>query len=112
LIEKYAGAFPLWLAPVQAKVLSVSEKHAEYAKEVTESLKAANIRADIDDSNEKLGKKIRDGKIEKIPYLLVVGDKEVESKMVSVESRDAGKLDAMSISDFISRATEEIKTRK
>ncbi|MDP2652237.1 MAG: threonine--tRNA ligase, partial [bacterium] len=88
LIEKYAGAFPLWLAPVQAKVLSVSEKHAAYAAEVVAELKAANIRAEADDSNESLGKKIREAKLEKIPYLLVVGDKEVESKTVSVESRD------------------------
>jgi len=112
LIEKYGGAFPLWLAPVQAKVLSVSEKHANYAKEVAEELKAVNIRAEADDSNESLGKKIREAKMEKVPYLLVVGDKEVAEKTVSVESRDAGKLDAMSLADFISRASEEIKTRK
>ena len=111
LIEKYGGAFPLWLAPVQAKVLSVSEKHADYAKEVAEALKAANIRAEADDSNESLGKKIRAAKMEKVPYVLVVGDKEVESKTVTPESRDAGKLDAMSVDDFISRASEEIKNR-
>lgn len=111
LIEHYAGAFPLWLSPVQAKILSVSEKHAEYAKEVATMLKAANIRAEADDSNESLGKKIRAAKMEKVPYILVVGDKEVESKTVTAESRDAGKLDAMSINDFISRATSEIKSR-
>jgi len=112
LLEHTAGILPLWLAPVQAKVLSVSEKHANYAREVTEKLKAANIRAELDDSNETLGKKIHNGKTEKVPYLLVVGDKEVEAKNVSVESRDVGKLDAMSIADFISRATEEIKARE
>jgi threonyl-tRNA synthetase len=111
LIEKYAGAFPLWLAPVQVRVLSVSEKHVTYAQEVFEALKAANIRTDVDDANESLGKKIRNAKTEKIPYLLVVGDKEVESKNVSVDSRDHGKLDSLSLIDFIARASEEIKSR-
>jgi len=112
LIEKYAGAFPLWLSPVQARVLPVSEKHVAYAKEVLNALKTANIRVDIDDANESLGKKIRCAKTEKIPYLLVVGDKEAESKNVSVDSRDYGKLDAMPLAAFIVRVTEEIKTRK
>ena len=112
LIEKYGGAFPLWLSPVQARVLSVSEKHNAYAKEVADTLKAANIRADLDDANESLGKKIREAKSEKIPYLLVVGDAEVEAKTVSADSRDHGKLDAMPVADFIRRAEEEIKTRK
>ncbi|MDO8566966.1 MAG: threonine--tRNA ligase [bacterium] len=122
LIEKYAGAFPLWLSPVQVKVLPVSEKHTAYAREVFAALRAANIRAEIDDANESLGKKIRNAKTEKIPYLLVVGDKEVEAKTVSVESRvpfeasakkgDAGKQDITSLSDFITKTSEEIKTRK
>lgn len=111
LIEKYGGAFPLWLAPVQVKVLSVSEKHADYAQEVLNTLTAAGIRTELDNSNETLGKKIRAGKTEKIPYLLIVGDKEVEAKTVSVESRDHGKLDITSLSDFISRATKEIRKR-
>ena len=112
LIEKYAGAFPLWLSPVQVYVLPVSEKHNAYAHEVLAALRAASIRADLDDANESLGKKIRNAKTEKIPYLLVVGDKEIEAKTVSVESRDHGKLDVASLSDFITKATEEIKTRK
>jgi threonyl-tRNA synthetase len=112
LMEKYGGAFPLWLSPVQARVLPVSEKHNAYAKEVVDALKAANIRTEMDDANESLGKKIRNAKTEKIPYLLIVGDAEVEAKTVSVESRDHGKLDAMSVTDFVSRATEEIRTRK
>ena len=118
LIEHLGGAFPLWLSPVQVKVLSVSEKHAGYASEVVAQLKAANIRAEIDDANESLGKKIRNAKTEKVPYLLVVGDKEVEARTISVESRlpaqagDKGKLDATSLSDFIAKASEEIKTRK
>jgi threonyl-tRNA synthetase len=112
LIEKYGGAFPLWLSPVQVRVLPVSEKHNSYAQEILSELKAVNIRAEVDDSNETLGKKIRAGKTEKIPYLLVVGDKEVEARTVSVESRDHGKQDVASLSDFIKKAGEEIRTRK
>jgi threonyl-tRNA synthetase len=112
LIEKYAGAFPLWLAPVQAKVLSVSDKHAAYAKEVVKELRAAHIRAELDDSNGSLGKKIREAKQEKIPYLLVVGDKEVADKTVSVDSRDHGKLDALSLAALTTRLELEIKARK
>lgn len=111
LIEKYAGAFPLWLSPVQARVLSVSEKHASYARDVSAALQTAGIRAEADDSDESLGKKIRNAKTEKIPYLLVVGDKEVGAKTVSVESRDAGKQDATSLPDFITKISEEIQTR-
>jgi threonyl-tRNA synthetase len=111
-IEHFSGAFPLWLSPVQACVLSVSEKHADYAHEVCAILKKENIRAIVDDSNESLGKKVRNNKMKKIPYLLVVGDAEVSAKTVTVESRDAGKLDAMPIADFISRASGEIKERK
>ena len=112
LIEKYAGAFPLWLSPVQTRVLPVSEKHVAYAKEIADLLKDANIRVDMDDADESLGKKIRTGKTEKIPYLLVVGDAEIEAATVSVESRDMGKQGAMPIADFIARATEEISSRK
>ena len=111
-IEHTMGAFPLWLSPVQARVLPISEKHVAYAREAVAALKAAGIRADADDDNESLGKKIRAAKGEKIPYLLVVGDAEVEAKTLSVESRDAGKQGAMLLADFIARATEEIKTRK
>src|SRR3989338_2151386 len=111
LIEKYGGAFPLWLAPVQARILPVSEKHNAYANEMLAALKATGIRAETDVANESLGKKIRDAKTEKIPYLLVVGDQEVEAKTVSVDSRDKGKLDATTIIDFIARAIEEIKHR-
>ena len=112
LLEHYAGALPLWLSPVQARALPISEKHVAYAREVVAALRAAGIRADADDDNESLGKKIRAAKGEKIPYLLVVGDAEVEAKTLSVESRDAGKQGAMPLADFIARANEEIKTRK
>lgn len=111
-IEHTMGAFPTWLSPLQVRVLPVSEKHNAYAKEVVTALKSANIRTDSDDANESLGKKIRNAKTEKIPYLLVVGDAEVEAKTVSIDSRDAGKLDAMSCTDFVTRVGEEIRTRK
>ncbi len=112
LLEHLAGVLPLWLSPVQVYVLPVSEKHNAYAHEVLAALRAANIRADFDDANESLGKKIRNAKTEKIPYLLVVGDKEVETKTVSVESRDYGKQDTASLSDFITKANGEIRLRK
>lgn len=112
MIEHFAGAFPLWLSPMQVRVLPVSEKHNAYAKEVATALTAAHIRASVDDANESLGKKIRSGKTMKTPYLLVVGDAEIEAKTVSVESRDEGKLGAMPVADFAAKMTEEIKTRK
>jgi threonyl-tRNA synthetase len=112
MIEHYAGAFPTWIAPIQARILPISgDKHGDYAREVSKMLKAAGIRADVDDANESLGKKIRNAKTEKIPYLLVVGDKEVEDGTASVESRDEGKLDAMEIDSFIKKIQEEIKNR-
>lgn len=110
LIERLQGAFPLWLSPVQVKVLSVSEKHASYAEEVTAALKAAGLRAELDNANESLGKKIREGKKEKIPYLLVVGDKEAGAKTVSVESRPGEKSGA-SLPDFITKIKEETRRR-
>jgi threonyl-tRNA synthetase len=111
LIEHYGGAFPTWLAPVQARVLPVSEKHSAYAEEIRTLLKSAGIRADVDAANESLGKKIRNGKTEKIPYLIVVGDKEIETKTITVESRDHGKLDARSPSEFTATILDEIKNR-
>lgn len=110
LIEHYAGAFPVWLSPIQARLLPVSEKHIAYAKEVRDALKAAGMRVDIDDANESLGKKIRNAKTEKIPYLLVMGDKEVEAKTVTAESRTE-KLEAMPLADFIERVKKEIQER-
>ena len=111
LIEHLGGAFPLWLSPVQVRVLPVSEKQNEYGREVLAELKAAGIRAELDESNETLGKKIRNSKTEKIPYLLVVGDKEAAAKTISVEGRSGEKGEVTSLSDFIARATGEIKGR-
>lgn len=111
LLEHLAGVLPLWLSPVQANVLPVSEKHTAYAQEVANTLKDANIRVEVNDADESLGKKIRGAKTLKIPYLLVVGDAEIEAKTVSVDSRDHGKLETMSITDFVNRASEEVRTR-
>lgn len=112
LIEHTAGAFPVWLSPVQARVLPVSDKHADYAAKIVNELKAAGIRADIDDANESLGKKIRNAKGEKLPYLLVVGDKEIEDGTVTVEVRTGEKLGAMPTNDFIEKLKEEVRDRK
>ena len=108
LIEHYAGNFPLWLSPVQAKILPVSEKHAAYAQEILEQLRAADIRVElsVDDS---LGKRIRGAKMEKVPYVLVVGDAEVEAKTATLEGR-AGKIGALPVADIISKLKEEIRT--
>ena len=111
LIEKYAGAFPLWLSPVQVKILPISENHIEYARKVFEDLRDRNIRVELDDSNETLGKKIRDWKTEKAPYALVVGDKEVENKILTLESRDKGAQGNIEMSEFIGKLEKEISSR-
>lgn len=111
LIEKYAGALPTWLAPVQVKLLPIIEKHHDYVAEIQSMLQAQGIRVEVDYRNEKIGYKIREAQVEKIPYMLVVGDKEMENRAVAVRSRKDGDLGSMSIEDFICRITEEIKTK-
>lgn len=111
LIEKYAGAFPLWLAPVQVKVLPVSEKHVAYGEQVLSALRSTGVRAELDTASESLGKKIRNGKMEKVPYLLIVGDAEVAAKTVTAESRDHGKLEPLSLEAFMERTKKEITER-
>ena len=111
LIEHYAGAFPLWLSPVQVKILPVSEKHNEYGKKVWSELNAVGIRAELDDANESLGKKIRNAKSQKIPYLFVVGDKEVEANTVSVETR-TGSLGAKPVSEVLADLKQKIAARR
>ncbi len=96
LIEHYAGAFPLWLAPVQVKIIPVRENHNEYAQKIAELLKENKIRVDFDNADEGLGKKVRDAKNNKVPYWIVVGDKEIEADKITLESRDAGALGQMS----------------
>lgn len=108
LIEHYAGAFPIWLAPVQAKILPISERHAEYAQEIAQTMRDKDIRVEVDDRNEKIGYKIREGQLEKVPYMLVVGDKEAEARTVAVRKRGQGDIGAMGVDDFITAALGEI----
>jgi threonyl-tRNA synthetase len=111
LIEHYAGAFPLWLAPVQVEICPVSEKVAEYAKHVHETLKNHGIRVHLDDRNEKLPAKIRDAQMQKVPYMLVVGPKEAEAGTVSVRHRSKGDLGPRPLADVVSSLQEEISSR-
>ena len=110
LIEHLGGVFPLWLSPVQAKILPVSEKHAAYAEEVYTKMKAGGIRVELDASNESLGKRIRNAKLEKVPYFLVVGDEEVKSESATLESRTE-KVGAFPLSEIILRLKAEIEGR-
>jgi len=112
LFEHLAGVFPTWLAPEQARVLAVSDKYAAYAQDILLQLKKRDVRAEIDDSNETLGKRIREAKMQKIPYLLVVGENEVKNKSVTIESRDRGKVGEMQVEDFVKDIREEIQNRK
>ncbi|MBI3888480.1 threonine--tRNA ligase [Candidatus Nomurabacteria bacterium] len=112
LIEHVAGNFPLWLAPVQVKVIPVRTSHNEYAKKVFEMLKENNVRAEFDDAEENLGTKVRDAKNNKIPYWIVVGDKEIEADKVTLESRDKGQLGQISKEEILSKLLEEIKNKK
>lgn len=107
LIEHYAGKFPLWLAPVQVKVLPISEKFFDYAGGILQSLKAAGIRCEMDNRDEKIGYKIRSAQMEKVPYMLIVGQKEAESQTVSVRSREDGDLGSFALEDFVRKAAEE-----
>lgn len=111
LIEKYAGAFPTWMSPVQVKVLPISEKHVEYAKDVASQLLQVGVRVEVDDSNESLGKKVRGAKTEKVPYFLVVGDAEIDAGAVAVEHREKGKIGALPAAEFVDMIVEEITSR-
>ena len=111
LIEHYAGAFPLWLAPVQVEICPVSEKVADYSKHVTETLKRHNIRVHLDDRNEKLPAKIRDAQMQKIPYMLVVGPKEAEAGTVSVRHRSKGDLGPKPLAEVVNALKSEVETR-
>lgn len=112
LIEHFAGAFPTWLAPVQVKVLPISEKYMDYANKVMDQLKEAGIRTEIDDRAEKIGYKIREARLQKVPYMLVVGAKEEEEGKVSVRSRFLGDEGAKALDEFIVSIKEEIKNRE
>ncbi len=112
LIEKYAGLFPTWLCPEQVRVIPISEKFHDYAAEVEAKLKDASIRCSVDQRSEKMGYKIREARLEKVPYMLVVGAKEQEEGLVSVRSRYLGDEGPRSLDDFIAAITEEIRTKE
>ncbi len=111
LIEHYAGAFPLWLSPVQVKVIPVREMHNEHAREIFMALKKENIRAEIDDADENLGKKVRAAKVEKVPYFIVIGDKEVTDKTLTLENRSSEKA-TLSLPTLLTRLRSEIAEKK
>lgn len=111
-IEHTGGAFPAWLAPVQAQIIPVSEKFNKYAKQIVELLKKEDIRVEVNDSDETLGKKIREGETQKIPYLLIVGEKEEKAKTIAVRQRKKGDLGAMKVEKFIKKIKEEIEEKK
>ena len=111
LIEHYAGAFPLWLAPVQAIVLPIADRHAAYAGEVRDRLRAAGLRAELDERQEKIGYKIREAQLQKVPYMLVVGDREAETGTISVRERSGGDKGATPIDAFIALARDEVETK-
>jgi threonyl-tRNA synthetase len=111
LIEHYAGAFPTWLAPVQVKVLPITERHLEYANKVAEELKREDIRVEVDDRNERLQAKIRDAQMEKVAYMFIVGDKEMEAKTVAVRKRNGEDLGSKNLEDFIKALKKEIEEK-
>ena len=111
LIEHFEGKFPVWLAPEQVRVLSISEKHNAYAKEVTSMLAEAGVRAASDISDDKIGAKIRLARLDRVPYMLVTGAREEESQSVSVRHRDREDLGPMTRNDFVGQVCEEIRTR-
>ena len=112
LIEHFAGAFPVWLAPIQAQIIPISKKFNKYAEQVFKQLKKENIRVEINDSDETLGKKIREGETQKIPYLLIVGEKEEKAKSVAPRQRKKGNLGAMKVEKFIEKIKKEIEGKK
>ena len=111
LIEKYAGAFPLWLAPEQVRILPIADRHHDRAYEIKKQLESAGLRVTVDDRSEKIGYKIRESRLQRLPYWLIVGDKEVENGSVSVSRRGEGDIGAMEISALVARLQEEIATK-
>lgn len=112
LLEHYAGKFPLWLAPVQVKILPISDKFMDYAKNVLNKLKNADIRVEIDERTEKIGKKIRDTELMKVPYMLVIGEREMNEEKISVRRQGKGDAGAQSVDEFVSMISDEIKNRR
>lgn len=111
LIEKYAGAFPTWLAPTQVKILNIADAHLEYAQELRAKLEGYGLRVELDDRNEKIGKKIRDAQLEKVPYSLIIGDNEVKDNTVSVRKRFVGDMGIKPVDEFISDIMKEVASK-
>ena len=111
LIEQYAGKFPVWLAPTQVKILPISDKYMDYANEVKKSLFDAGVRVEMDDRAEKIGFKIREAQLQKVPYMLVVGEKEAEANAVSVRSRDKGEIGSLSVDEFVAMVCKEVEDK-
>ena len=112
LIEHYAGAFPLWLAPVQVMLVPIADRHVEHARWVASELEAAGLRVEVDERSERMQAKIRDAQLQKVPYMLVVGDKEVEAQAVAVRLRSGEDLGAMSVDAFLAKAVDEVRERR
>lgn len=112
LIEHYAGAFPVWLSPIQVAVIPISKKHDDYAKKIEKQLKDNNIRVELKSENETLGKKIREAETQKIPYLLIVGDKEISANTVSIRERGRGDMGQLEVDKFLNKIKEEINAKK
>jgi threonyl-tRNA synthetase len=112
LLEHYAGKFPVWLAPVQVKILPISDKFLPYGNTILETLKNADIRVEIDDRNEKIGKKIRDTELARVPYMLVIGEKEMNENLVSVRRQGKGDTGIKKVADFVKEIAEEVKERR
>ncbi|MBP3327539.1 MAG: threonine--tRNA ligase, partial [Clostridia bacterium] len=111
LIEKYAGAFPVWLAPVQVKLLPIADRHHDYAYEIAAKLEKAGIRCEVDTRSEKTGYKIREAQLEKVPYMLLMGDKDIEAGSVSVRKRGEGDIGAVSVDEFLKTILEDVETK-
>ena len=111
LTEHFAGAFPLWLSPVQVKVMTIADAHNEYANKVRDVLEEAGIRVELDERSEKIGYKIREAQLQKVPYMLILGDKEVEKNKVGVRERKAGDLGQMDLNEFVEKVKKEIEDK-
>ena len=113
LIEKYAGAFPMWLAPEQVRIFPIADRHNDYSYELRDRLRALGMRVEVDDRNEKVGYKIREARLQRIPYMLTIGDNEVAEGTASVRARgENGDLGTMKVDDMIAKFVEEIETKK
>jgi len=112
LIEHYAGAFPTWLSPVQVRLMTISDAHVPYAEEVLAKMEQAGIRVELDARNEKIGYKIREAQVQKIPYMLVIGEKEVAEGTLSVRKRGVGDEGALPVDEFIAKIKQEISEMK